>query len=326
MPKIKYQYDAETCKYERVKVSRGEMLLNSLGVLSIALITAVALVFIFSYFFESPKEMRLKNEVKELRYYYNTIQNDMNKMSLVLREMEHRDDNIYRSVLGAEPIEKSIREGGIGGAERYEDLKKSPLKESQMILKLRTGIDKLKHKLYIESRSQEDVLEMAKNKEEQMSAIPASCPISNKNLLSLASGFGMRTHPILKIRKMHTGLDFAAKIGTPIYSTADGTVDVASRSFTGYGNMVEIDHGFGYRTRYAHMQGFAVQLKQKVKRGDLLGYVGSTGLSTAPHCHYEVVFNGKQVNPVYYILGNVSAADYEKIVEMASIENQSLGM
>lgn len=326
MAKIKYYYDTETCKYERIKVSRGEVLLNSVGFLSIALIMAVGLVFIFNYFFESPKETRLKNEVKELQYYYNTIQKEVSKMSLVLKEMEYRDDNVYRAVLGAEPIEKSIREAGVGGTERYADLKKSALKESEMILKLSTHIDKLKRKLYIESRSQEDILEMAHSKEKQLAAIPASCPISNRNLLSIASGFGMRTHPILKIRKMHPGMDFAAKTGTPIYSTADGVVDVTNRSFTGYGNMIEVDHGFSYRTRYAHMQGFVVRKGQKVKRGDLLGYVGSTGLSTAPHCHYEVFVNGKQVNPVYYILGNVSVSDYEKIVEMASIENQSLGM
>lgn len=326
MSKNKYHYDPETCRYERITVSRGEVVLNSVGFLSVALIMAVGLVFIFNYFFESPKEMRLKNEVKELQYYYQTLQADVSKMSLVLKEMEHRDDNIYRTVLGAEPIEKSIREAGVGGADRYEDIRKSGLKESDMILNLRTCIDKLKRQLYIESRSQDNILEMAHNKEKQLAAIPASSPISNKNPYSIASGFGMRTHPILKIRKMHTGLDLAAKTGTPIYSTADGVIEVVNRSFTGYGNMIEVNHGFGYKTRYAHMQGFAVRLRQKVKRGDLLGYVGSTGLSTAPHCHYEVFVNGKQVNPVYYILGNVSASDYEKIVEMASIENQSLGM
>ena len=157
-------------------------------------------------------------------------------------------------------------------------------------------------------------------------AIPAIQPISNKQLIALASGFGMRIHPIYKVKKMHTGIDFAAAIGTPIYATADGVIDKLNVSFSGYGKTIEIDHGFGYRTRYAHMHGFAVQQGQKVKRGDLIGYVGDTGLSTAPHLHYEVFVNGIHANPVHYFFNDLNPAEYEKIIELASIENQSLGM
>jgi murein DD-endopeptidase MepM/ murein hydrolase activator NlpD len=167
---------------------------------------------------------------------------------------------------------------------------------------------------------------LAEKKEMLFAAIPAIQPVANKQLIALASGFGMRIHPVYKVKKMHTGIDFAASIGTPIYATADGVVDQLEISFSGYGKMIEIDHGFGYRTRYAHMHGFAVKKGQKVKRGDLIGYVGNTGLSTAPHLHYEVFVNGAHVNPVHYFFNDLNPAEYEKIIELASIENQSLGM
>ena len=183
-----------------------------------------------------------------------------------------------------------------------------------------------RRKLYIESKSQDEVVSLAEKKEKLYAAIPAIQPISNKQLLALSSGFGWRTHPIYKVKKMHPGIDFAASIGTPIYATADGTIEQVSVKFSGYGKMVEIDHGFGYRTRYAHMHGFAVRSGQSVKRGDLIGYVGNTGMSTAPHLHYEVLINGGQVNPVHYFYNDLSPAEYEKVLELASIENQSLGM
>jgi murein DD-endopeptidase MepM/ murein hydrolase activator NlpD len=167
---------------------------------------------------------------------------------------------------------------------------------------------------------------MADNKEKLFAAIPAIQPIANKELIALASGFGMRIHPVYKVKKMHAGIDFAATIGTPIYATADGKVDYTQVSFSGYGKMIEIDHGFGYRTRYAHMHGFVVKQGQQVKRGELIGYVGDTGLSTAPHLHYEVMINRAQVNPVHYFFNDLNASEYEKVIELASIENQALGM
>ena len=184
----------------------------------------------------------------------------------------------------------------------------------------------MRRKVYIESKSQDDVVQLAEKKEKLFAAITAIQPVSNKELIALASGFGMRIHPVYKVKKMHTGIDFAASIGTPIYATADGNVDKVDVSFSGYGKMVEIDHGFGYRTRYAHMHGFTVRNGQHIKRGELIGYVGNTGLSTAPHLHYEVFINGAHVNPVYYFFNDLNATDYEKVIELASVENQSLGM
>ncbi len=278
------------------------------------------------YYFESPKELLLKNEVKEMEFYYDNLLLEVNKLQSQLGNMEHRDDNIYRVVLGAEPIDKSIRDAGIGGIDRYEDVRRKNIIHEDIIVRLSEQVDNLRRKIYIESKSQDEVVELAESKEKLFAAIPAIQPVANKQLIALASGFGLRIHPIYKVKKMHTGVDFAAAIGTPIYATADGTVDKVDVSFSGYGKVIEIDHGFGYRSRYAHMHGFAVSKGQKIKRGDLIGYVGNTGLSTAPHLHYEVFVNGIHANPVHYFFNDLNPAEYEKIIELASIENQSLGM
>lgn len=326
MARIKYYYDTETCKYERIKTSTTDIILNALGIFSLTLAMAAGILLISSSYFESPKELILKNEVKEMEFYYDNLRQEVNQLQNQLGNMEYRDDNIYRVVLGAEPIDKSIREAGIGGIDRYEDVKEKNVIHEDIIVKLSENVDNLRRKIYIESKSQDEVVELAENKEKLFAAIPAIQPVANKQLIALASGFGWRIHPIYKVKKMHTGIDFAAAIGTPIYATADGTIDKVDISFSGYGKVIEIDHGFGYRSRYAHMHGFAVRQGQKVKRGDLIGYVGNTGLSTAPHLHYEVFVNGIHANPVHYFFNDLNPAEYEKIIELASIENQSLGM
>ncbi len=326
MARIKYYYDTETCKYERIKTSTGDIILNTLGIFCLTVAMAVGLLILYGTYFESPKELLLRNEVKEMEFYYQNLSAEVEKLHQQLSNIEYRDDNIYRVVLGAEPIDKSIREAGVGGLDRYEDIKNKGILHADLITKLSESVDNLRRKIYIESKSQDDVVGLAESKEKLFAAIPAIQPVANKQLIALASGFGMRIHPIYKVKKMHTGIDFAAAIGTPIYATADGVIDRLDVSFSGYGKMIEIDHGFGYRTRYAHMHGFAVRKGQKIKRGDLIGYVGDTGLSTAPHLHYEVFVNGVHANPVHYFFNDLNPAEYEKIIELASIENQSLGM
>jgi murein DD-endopeptidase MepM/ murein hydrolase activator NlpD len=326
MARIKYYYDTETCKYERVRTKKSDVILNALGLISLTVAMAVGLLIMYSNYFESPKELILKNEVKELEFYYDKLNQDVELLSKILNNIEHRDDNIYRVVLGAEPIEKSVRDAGVGGADRYADIRDKSIDHKDVVLALHERVDKLRRKLYIESKSQDEVVHLAEKKEKLFAAIPAIQPISNKQLIALASGYGLRIHPVYKVKKMHSGIDFAANIGTPIYATADGKVAVVDVKFSGYGKVVELDHGFGYRTRYAHMHGFAVKMGQNVKRGDLIGYVGNTGLSTAPHLHYEVLINGVQVDPVHYFFNDLTAAEYEKILELATTENQSLGM
>jgi murein DD-endopeptidase MepM/ murein hydrolase activator NlpD len=326
MARIKYYYDTETCKYERVKTTWGDVVLNSLGILSLTLAMAAGLYLLFSNYFESPKELMLRNEVKELQYYYANLKDDVEKMKLIQENMEYRDDNIYRAVLGAEPIDPSVRSAGVGGSDRYAELRDKEVINKEMIMELWEEVDRLKRQMYIEMKSQDEVVKLAENKEKLFAAIPAIQPVHNKELYALSSGFGIRIHPVYKVKKMHPGIDFAASIGTPVYATADGTISVVSLRFSGYGKMIEIEHGFGYRTRYAHLHDFAVREGQYVKRGELIGYVGNTGLSTAPHLHYEVFMNGQQINPVHYFFNDLNAEEYEKILELASIENMSLGM
>jgi murein DD-endopeptidase MepM/ murein hydrolase activator NlpD len=326
MARIKYYYDTETCKYERVRTKKSDVVLNALGIMMLTLLMGAGLLYLYSSYFESPKELILRNEVKELEFYYGKLNSDVEKLNNILNNIENRDDNIYRVVLGAEPIEKSVRDAGVGGADRYADIREKDIQHDDLVIGLHEKVDKLRRKLYIESKSQDEVVTMADNKVKMLAAIPAIQPIANKQLIALASGFGYRIHPVYKVKKMHSGIDFAAEIGTPIYATADGKVAVVDVRFSGYGKMVEVDHGFGYRTRYAHMHEFAVNAGQNLKRGDLIGYVGNTGMSTAPHLHYEVLINGQQVNPVHYFFNDLSAAEYEKVLELASTENQSLGM
>src|SRR3989337_223738 len=326
MARIKYYYDTETCKYERVRTRKSDIVLNALGFLSLTVMMAVGLLILYDNYLDSPKELILKNEVKEMEFYYNKLNKDVESLSQILDNIEQRDDNIYRVVLGAEPIEKSVRDAGIGGADRYADIRKKNISHSDLVISLHERVDKVRRKLYIESKSQDEVVQLAEKKEKLFASIPAIQPIANKQLIALASGFGLRIHPGYKVKKMHNGIDFAASIGTPIYATADGSVSKVEVRFSGYGKVVEIDHGFGYRTRYAHMHDFAVKKGQHVKRGDLIGYVGNTGLSTAPHLHYEVFINDQRVDPVHYFFNDLTAAEYEKILELASAENQSLGM
>lgn len=326
MARTTYYYDTGSSRYERVRTSKSGIVLNGIGLLALATTMAVGLLILYDSYFESPRELMLKNEVKELEFYYKKLNNDVASLSRMLDKVEGRDDNIYRVVLGAPPIEKSIRDAGVGGVDRYADIREKKIAHSSLVITLHERVDKLRRQLYIESKSQDEIVRLAEQKEKLYAAIPAIQPIANKQLIALSSGFGMRMHPVYKVKKMHTGIDFAATIGTPVYATADGTVSRVDVKSTGYGKMVEINHGFGYSTRYAHLHGFAVKKGESVKRGDLIGYVGNTGLTTAPNLHYEVLINSHQVDPVHYFFNDLTAAEYEKILELASKENQSLGL
>ncbi|HNP18544.1 MAG TPA: M23 family metallopeptidase [Fulvivirga sp.] len=326
MARIKYYYDTETCKYERVKVKSTDIILNLLGLASLIIGCAVGLLMLYNNYFESPKELMLRNEVAELEFYYKNLNEDVTKINQILNALEKRDDDIYRIILGAEPIDAEIRNAGAGGSERYAEIKKSTSNFQEEIFSLTENVDKLKRKMYIQSKSYDEIIELAENKQKLFAAIPAIQPVANKELIRLASGFGYRVHPVYKVKKLHTGIDFSAAIGTPIYATADGDIEKTNVSFSGYGKTLIIDHGFGFKTRYAHMHEFAVKEGEHVKRGQVIGYVGNTGTSTASHLHYEVIKNGRKINPVHYFFNDLNPAEYEKIVELASIENQSLGM
>jgi murein DD-endopeptidase MepM/ murein hydrolase activator NlpD len=304
--------------------SKWDIALNALGFLSLSSMLAIVFILVFYTYFDNPKELLLQKENKELKLYYEFLEQEVVKMNQMLGDLQQRDDNLYRIIFESEPIAPEIRQAGIGGSDRYRDIREKGLNQEKMIIALHSKIDALKRQLYVQSISYDEITEMALKKEEYWASIPAIQPVLNENLNLLASGFGMRLHPILKVRKMHTGVDFTAPKGTPIYATGDGVVIEVQSVFGGYGKYVEIDHGFGFVTRYAHMNDFNVKKGQKVKRGDQIGTVGNTGSSTAPHVHYEVLKDGKYVNPVNYFFKDLTPEEYDLILELASKENQSL--
>lgn len=325
MSKIKYYYDTETCKYERVKVKKRDVVINALGFLSLAIVLAVGIIVMLSRYFESPKEMALIKENEELKLYYELMQDQLSSMDNMLGVLQEKDDHVYRTVFEAEPIPETVREAGSGGVLKYRNLLESDLNNKDLVVGTLEKIDRVKKKMYIQTKSYDELLDLATNKEAYYAAMPAIQPVSNKELRRLSSGFGRRTDPILKVKKMHYGTDFSAERGTPIYATADGTISVARKTYNGIGTYVKIDHGFGFETLYGHMSRYIVKSGQKVKRGEVIGYVGNTGKSTAPHLHYEVHINGKAVNPVHYFYQDLNADEYAEILRLSSIENQSLG-
>ena len=325
MARIKYYYDTETCKYERVKVGTWDIVLSLLGFLSVATIIAITMVLVYNTYFESPKEAMQKKENEELKLYYDILNREMDAAQDMMVALQQRDDDIYRVINEAEPIPRTIRQGGIGGTERYKNLLEEGLQQEELILSTLKKIESLKKQMYIQTKSYDEIVSLAKNKDQMYASIPAIQPVTNKELSRLASGFGRRIDPIYKVRRMHYGVDFSAPRGTPIYSTGDGVIKKVKTNYGGYGKEIIIDHGYGYVTRYAHLSEFNVKRGQKIKRGECIGYIGSTGKSTAPHLHYEVIKDKKKVNPVHYFYNDLNEEEYQKILELSSIENQSLG-
>ncbi len=322
MAKVKYHYNPDTCTYERVKVKKLDIFLNLLGFLSLSVFLGLILTLFFSQYYKTDVENALQEENQELRLHYKLLEKQVAEANQVLNGLQERDDNIYRVIFEADPIPASIRSAGSGGSDKYRNLIDKGLKE-EFVLETFKGVDDVKRKMYIQSKSYDEIVKLIKNKSKMLASMPAIQPISNKQLTRLTSGFGLRIHPIYKVGQFHPGIDFAAPYGTPIYATADGVIKKAVYD-AGYGNNILIDHGYGYKTLYAHMAEFKVKPGDKVKRGECIGYVGSTGLSTAPHVHYEVIYNGEQINPVYFFFQDLSAEEYEEILKLASVENQSL--
>ncbi len=321
MAKVKYYYDTKTLSYKRIELSRLNKLKRLFFFLIGSGLTGFIMIILFFQFFDSPKEKRLNREIDILTSQYENIDGKLTQVELVLDDIQNRDDNIYRVIFEADPIPKSIRKAGFGGINRYQDLK--GYSNSELIVHTSEKVDQISKQLYIQSKSFDDIIELAKNKSDMLAAIPAIQPVSNKNLSRMASGYGNRIHPIYKTMKFHAGMDFSAKSGTPIYATGDGKILKVRRSKRGYGNHVIIDHGYGYKTLYAHMKKYSVRKGQKVKRGEVIGYVGSTGTSVAPHLHYEVHKDGKKINPVNFYFNDLNAKEYEKMLEISSQNNQS---
>lgn len=321
MSKIRYRYNTKTLSYEKAVTPLRTRIFRIISFLGTASVIGVISVVIAFRYFDSPKEKQLRRELDKMKLQYDLVNRRMDNMTAVMKDMENRDDNIYRVIFEAEPIPSDIRQAGFGDVNRYASLE--GYNNSDLMIALTQKADRLMKEIYIQSKSFDEVVNMAKGKEKLLASIPAIMPLSNKDLRHAPSGFGWRTHPIYKTPEFHPGMDFAAPQGTEIFATGDGVVSAADDKSQGYGNRVVIDHGYGYETLYGHMLKSVVVPGQKVKRGELIGYVGSTGLSTAPHCHYEVHKNGELMNPVNYYYNDLTPEEYAKLIELSSQPSQA---
>jgi murein DD-endopeptidase MepM/ murein hydrolase activator NlpD len=321
MPNSRYKFNPESLSFDKIRLGLGEILLRGLAYLVGSLLIAVVYYVIFAAFFDSPKEKVLLREIDQLTLQYDLIHREMDNIEKVMDQLQETDDNLYRTIFEAEPIPATLREGGIGGINRYKELE--GFNNSSIVVETTKRLDRIRKQIYVQSKSFDDLISLAMRKEEMLRSIPAIMPISNKDLTRTASGFGLRIHPIYKIIKFHAGMDFTAPSGTDVYVTGDGTVAAVISSKRGLGNHIIINHGFGYSSVYAHLDRFNVRVGQKVRRGDVIGFVGSTGLSLAPHLHYEIKLNGTNVDPVNYYFNDLTAEEYDKMIEIASKTGQS---
>lgn len=324
MSKVKYYYDSENLAYKRIRTKkRKKFAYVMLFLLSSALFGfLIFLLLINTSYFETPKDKIQAREIEAMALNYKVLNKKLDLMNEVLAAIENRDNNIYRIYFNTSPISEEERKAGFGGVNRYKDLQ--GYNNSELMENTTKRVDVLTKELVIQSKSLDEIVALAKQKEKLLAAIPAIQPVKNEDLKHMASGYGYRSDPFTKIRKFHYGMDFTARSGTPIYAAGDGTVMKADNSLSGYGNQVQINHGYGYVTLYAHMSKFKCRPGQRVKRGEIIGYVGSTGRSEAPHLHYEVIKGGKKINPLNFYYGSISAKEYIEISKLANQENQSL--
>ncbi len=322
MTKVKYYYDSDTLSYQKIKPKKGQKFRRFL----LYVIAATLLMFlgftVLTPVFESPKEKELKRELEFVKLNEQLHNKKITQLQQVLEEIQERDNNIYRLYFEVNPIPEEQRKAGFGGVNRYKALE--GFDNSEMIIDVTKNMDVLSKQLYIQSKSLDEIVKLAENKEELLASIPAIMPVKKQDLTRMASGYGWRSDPFTKARKKHFGMDFTAPRGTPIYATGDGKVVRADQRSSGFGKHIRIDHGFGYISLYAHMSKYNVRRGQRVKRGDLIGFVGNTGRSQAPHLHYEISKNGRKINPINFYYGNLSPEEFEAMQKAAQIEGQSL--
>lgn len=325
MPKEKFVYNKHTLRFEKVQISLKSRLLKIFGFISAVIVASVLfLSFAFSYF-PSPKEKMLIREIDQMSEKYEHLNKQIALMDKVLNNIQERDANVHRMMFGMDPIDKSLWEGGTGGHEKFSGLTRIG-NSYEILANTEDKVEKLERQLVLQSKSLDTIMNLAIKKENLYSSLPIITPISAdkyRQRLSSLSGFGFRLHPILKVRRMHTGVDFPAPRGTSIQVTGDGRISKIENHSSGYGKNVIVDHGYGYQTMYAHMETINVKEGQRVKRGQKIGTVGETGRATAPHVHYEVMVKGQRVNPIQYCLEGISSTEYKELVEMSQNSNIS---
>ncbi len=316
MSKYKYQFDRETLVYKKIKLDLKTQVYRSwLPKFAGSIIVGVLLFVVSSLLFHSPLEMQLEEENQALLLDFYRLNRQMNEASENLENIQKHDDDVYRKIFQAKPVPESVRKAGFGGINRYKNYE--GYDNSDVLVNTAKKLDILSKQLVVQSKSFDDVIDLVKNKEKMLASIPAIQPIALDELTRFGSAFGYRIHPIYKYRKMHYGVDLTAPRGTAIHAAGDGVV-VRSDFASGYGHCVRINHGYGYLTLYGHMSKRNVKPGQKVKRGDIIGYVGSTGLSTSPHLHYEVRIDGQWVNPVNFYHNDLTDEEYDEMIKMSS--------
>ena len=320
MKKIKYFFNTHTLRFEKVEVPLRVRLLQTFGFIAASIVTGVIIVLVMFQYIDSPKEKLLRQQNQSYRESYSVLQERVKQLELQMNELENRDNDVYRSIFEADPIPDSAR---VKEMEAKKEVQLIQNLSSDELLESMVGqLNNLSLRMAYQTKSFTEITDMVKNKEKLLKAIPAIQPVSNKNLNRGASGFGYRVDPLYKDYRLHAGLDFAAPSGTPIYATADGVVQAAGFNTDGYGNKVVINHGYGYQTLYGHMVRVKARAGQRVKRGEVIGYIGSTGKSTGPHCHYEVIKRGTKVDPVYYFYNDLTPAQFDRILKAAATNKQ----
>lgn len=318
---IKFRFNPEKLIYERIEHSFGHRFKSFFNTLLLALFLSIVLFFCYYYFFDSPKEERLRQENATMALQYELLNEQVKDIQAVMNDLQDRDDNLYRIVFQADPIPYAVRKGEIGGVNRYERLQ--GMSNADIMIETSKNIDHLAREVYLQSKSYDKIVDLAINHETKLKHIPAIQPVLNKDLTRVASGYGRRIDPIYHRLKMHEGMDFTAPIGTEVFVTGNGVVTFAGWQ-QGYGNIVKVDHGFGYETRYAHLSRYKVKVGQKVSRGDVIAFVGNTGKSTGPHLHYEVRYKGEAQNPHNYYFLDLSPEEYDLMVQLSNNAGQVL--
>ena len=321
MKKIKYYYNTQTLRYEKLVTPLRVKLLRVFSFLAVALVTS-AIISVFAFrFIGSPAEKLLQAENERLKYRYQDLGEEVNEIKQQMKELENRDNTVYRTIFEAKPIPDSARAMEL--EKQQEIAKVESIREDQLVRSIETSLKTLTNRITVQKKSYEELAVLIKNKEQILAATPAIQPVSNQDLNRIASGFGYRIDPIYKTPKIHAGLDFSAPQGTPIYATADGTIKTTGYSDVGYGNHVVINHGFGYETLYGHMVRIKARARQRIRRGEVIGYVGSTGKSTGPHLHYAVHKNGQKLDPVYFFYNDLTPQQFNELLKRAKVSNQS---
>ncbi len=324
MSKVKYYYDSETLSYRKIERKKGHrtriVVFSILGMFLSGFLLLI--IYLNLPMVRTPKELALQRELDNMQLQFELLNKKIKQAQTVLSEIEERDNTLYRTYFETNPIPAEQRRAGFGGVNRYKDLE--GFDNSKLITNVAKNMDILTKQLVIQSKSLDEITHLASNKEELLLSIPAIQPIRNEDMNRMASGYGYRADPFTKAKKFHHGMDFSAPRGTPIYATGKGKVVRADNRVSGYGNHIVIDHGYGYKSLYAHLYKYNVRVGQQVNRGDIIGFVGSTGRSSGPHLHYEVHKDNQRLNPINFYYGSLSADEYEAMLRQSQQENQSM--